>query len=1117
MLQGGITGGQVARARLAIAAGIFITALSAGVATAAVTPPWDPFFADQSTVADLGAGTRPFGLAAGDFDSDDDSDLVAGRVTGNVHFVAGNGDGTYTTPNQFPWKQAFFNAWSFASADIDGDENLDLVWSANADSTGTSEPGGAGSPVTVSDGEVRVFFGNGDGTFDVNPYYVSGVLHNAGTLIADAGTDAGSLATGDIDADDDVDIVVGAIDGPNSTVKLLENDGAGSFAASALVSQPTAGPFPADPIYFPAISTQNSPWGLAFGDADGDEDLDLWVADRALYVYLYRNDGTGGFTLQAGNSAVSGRPNVYLGHDSFRAAVGFTPSLASGDLNGDGKADLALGLHSGTQTPATAPAHDGEILLDLSDGTGHTGFGPVADIGTAARGVNVADANGDGFADLVAGEYDGTLKLLRQLEPLDADGDGISDYVDNAPEHPNAPRLDMNADGSINHRDQLDNDFDTVLGDPEDPSTWVRLGDPVDPDDDNDSVADEADACPYVADPGQQDEDADERGNACDPLDDRDSDGDGVADGPDEGDPLFERSRDAKIRWSEGDTHFVIRVDALGRFFQNEFTQLMTDAATLSESAWEEKCWENYSGPDDPPEQCGSGEGTPEETLELPGGKSVPISLVVIPKQLWTDPPVIDWINDRNDSPLLDIGQHGTYHENNTPNGDWADQPDRDFFSCETCGLSVAESFELLRVGYDTMLGNYANRWIAQSGATPTDPKVDWSTSANPFITFAPPFNASDTAARNAVAQLGFKSFSASVFEEGPPWGPIFSPEGSHHEDFDQFGIFHASADVELEPPETLGGSYDPAEYEQYLESQVDQGGLTTWLIEEVEWSGRPCNELDRLGECEGGSNRENNTVYLPRWEGWMQLLDFVKAYPGGVAMTLGEVALAHGYDNAPTVDNPEQEDSDHDGVGDVVDGAALSAEDATLIRNAPGELSAQLRNGAGDPIAGQEVEFTFDADGDGTAEPYLGTTDAEGVATAEVTATRSAGSAPFSVSWEGGHGITASTDGSATVGATAGAFTLGKPDRNVRKGTARLPVTVPGAGRLELGGRGIKRVTRELAEAGRTTLPVKPKGQVRRKLRRTGKARVTARVTYTPDGGEPDTKSKRIKLIKRR
>ena len=39
-------------------------------ATAAVTVPWDPFFANPVNAADLGANTRPFGIAAGDFDSD---------------------------------------------------------------------------------------------------------------------------------------------------------------------------------------------------------------------------------------------------------------------------------------------------------------------------------------------------------------------------------------------------------------------------------------------------------------------------------------------------------------------------------------------------------------------------------------------------------------------------------------------------------------------------------------------------------------------------------------------------------------------------------------------------------------------------------------------------------------------------------------------------------------------------------------------------------------------------------------------------------------------------------------------------------------------------------------
>ncbi|MEX2210639.1 MAG: FG-GAP-like repeat-containing protein [Gaiellaceae bacterium] len=1044
---------------LAVVSGVF--------ASGAAAARYDPFFALQQTAADFGAAARPFGIAAGDFDGDGRADLFVGRTTGNIAFVKGNGDGTFAAPVVFPWKQAFFNAWAFAAADIDGDGNLDVVWGANA----------ASGP--VNDGDVRVFYGNGDGTLDQTPYLVSGVLHNAGTQLADVGTDAGSLAAGDVDGDGDVDVVAGSLDGANSTVKLLRNTGAG-FAAETLISQATACAAPCAPVYFPAISTQNSPWGLALGDADGDGDRDLWIGDRALYVYLYRNGGTGTFALQADNTAVSGRPNVYLGHDAARAAVGFTPSLGSADVNGDGKADLVLGLHSGTQTPASGTVHDGELLLDLSVAS-HAGFGALADIGTMARGVTLADVNGDGAADLVAGEYDGKVKVLRQLTPIDGDGDGISDYVDNALSAPNAPRLDLNTDAAVNYRDQLDNDFDTVLGNPEDSSTWQRLGDPADADDDNDGLADGLDNCPLVANPDQGNADGDAAGDACDPLDGRDPDGDGVPTGPLAGEAGYDAARAAKLAWGSGTTRFVIRIDALGRFFQNEFTQLLTDAATLSPADWEAKKKSNYNGLGDP--------GPATVADDLPGGKEVPVTVVVIPKQLWSDPEVIDWINDRNDSPRLEIGQHGTYHANNTPLGDWRDASDRNFYSCETCGLSVAESFELLKVGYDTLLGNYGNRWIAESGATAGSAKIDWASSAHPLRSFAPPFNTSDPAARDAVAQLGYKAFSASVFEEGEAgsYGPIFTPEGSHHERFDQFGMFHASADLELEPPETSDGSYDVDAYEDYLRASTDAGGLTTWLIEEVEWSGRPCNDDDRLGTCDGGSNRENNTVYLARWNGWLQLLDYVRDYPGGVALTMGEVALAMAYDNAPTVANPSQADADNDGVGNAIDGASLAAAAAVLTRNQAGTLAARLTNGAGAPIAGQQVEFGFDADGDGSDESYVATTDGAGVAAATVTATRPVGSAGFTAAWDGLRATAAAAGSVEIADATSLALDAANPSSGQATDDVVVGATltdsdgVPLPGRtveLSLQGASAVATTDAAGHATATLIPPGPAGE---------------------------------------
>jgi hypothetical protein len=44
----------------------------------------------------------------------------------------------------------------------------------------------------------------------------------------------------------------------------------------------------------------------------------------------------------------------------------------------------------------------------------------------------------------------------------------------------------------------------------------------------------------------------------------------------------------------------------------------------------------------------------------------------------------------------------------------------------------------------------------------------------------------------------------------------------------------------------------------------------------------------------------------------------------------------------------------------------------------------------------------------------------------------------------------------------------------------------------------------------------VKTKGRGKRKLDKSGKVKVKPTVTYTPTGGEPNSKRKKIKLVKR-
>ena len=95
--------------------------------------------------------------------------------------------------------------------------------------------------------------------------------------------------------------------------------------------------------------------------------------------------------------------------------------------------------------------------------------------------------------------------------------------------------------------------------------------------------------------------------------------------------------------------------------------------------------------------------------------------------------------------------------------------------------------------------------------------------------------------------------------------------------------------------------------------------------------------------------------------------------------------------------------------------------------------------------------------------------------------------------------------------------FSLGKARKNRRKGTAKLTVVVPGPGELELAKSKKVKADEQTAEAaGNENLSVKAKGKTRKKLNPKGKAKVRAKVTFTPDGGEASTQSKRVKLIRR-
>ncbi|HWO16033.1 MAG TPA: hypothetical protein VNM89_04915 [Solirubrobacterales bacterium] len=113
--------------------------------------------------------------------------------------------------------------------------------------------------------------------------------------------------------------------------------------------------------------------------------------------------------------------------------------------------------------------------------------------------------------------------------------------------------------------------------------------------------------------------------------------------------------------------------------------------------------------------------------------------------------------------------------------------------------------------------------------------------------------------------------------------------------------------------------------------------------------------------------------------------------------------------------------------------------------------------------------------------------------------------------------GASSQPSGSLTIAAK---FKLGRIARNVRKGTARLPVAASGAGKVSLTGKGLvsqrKRIRVGTASHLKATLLLRVKGGAKGRLNETGQVKVKARIAYTPSGGKPLRRTKTVVLRKR-
>ena len=240
------------------------------------------------------------------------------------------------------------------------------------------------------------------------------------------------ISIADLDGDNKPDIAFVNLNGSN-TVSVYRNTGAnGSISFAERVNFPTGG----------------SPYSLAIKDLDGDGMPDLAVCNsynNTGTISIFRNTGSNGLisfdtkkdyatgigplSVSIGDLNGDGKPDLVVANymsstisifqnmstngtiffaakRDFTVGIGVPVSVSIGDLDGDGKPDLAA-VNGGNNSAS--------ILRNIGT-SGTIAFAPKIDFSTGADpySVSIGDLDGDGKPDLaVANKYDKTASVLR--------------------------------------------------------------------------------------------------------------------------------------------------------------------------------------------------------------------------------------------------------------------------------------------------------------------------------------------------------------------------------------------------------------------------------------------------------------------------------------------------------------------------------------------------------------------------------------------------------------------------------------------------------------------------------------------------------------------------------
>jgi Domain of unknown function (DUF4347)/Bacterial Ig-like domain/FG-GAP-like repeat/RTX calcium-binding nonapeptide repeat (4 copies) len=329
-------------------------------------------------------GNRPRGISIGDFNSDGKPDLAVANLFGSNVSILVNTTATGATTPTFAPKVDFAtgtNPYSVSIGDINGDGKPDLA-TANRNSSNVSIL----VNTTTTGGTTPTFAPKVDFATGTNPV---------------------SVSIGDINSDGKPDLATANRNSSNVSI-LVNTTPIGS----------------ATPTFAPQVifATGTNPYSVSIGDINGDSKPDLAVA----------NYGSSNVSIVLNTTATGATTPIFATQVTF-ATGGIPRSVNIGDINNDGKPDLAVGDSSANKnvsillnntakvTAVTATTPDGSYGVGATIAITVTFDSPVTVTGTPR--LQLETGTTDQFATYTSGSGTTALTFNYVVQAGDTSAD----------------------------------------------------------------------------------------------------------------------------------------------------------------------------------------------------------------------------------------------------------------------------------------------------------------------------------------------------------------------------------------------------------------------------------------------------------------------------------------------------------------------------------------------------------------------------------------------------------------------------------------------------------------------------------------------------------------------